>query len=243
MTNKLVVLFKTHLWNDDIEKFADKIYEETRTKGVDFFILMNFENNNIINNIKNVNLKNITKVFGTEDIKKIYSKGFYNLYLSNHWILMWFFKINGGYDYYWSIEYDVRITGDSSKIWTHESDNDFLFPLGNHRNLGHTYRRHYFGTSLTDNDKHYGYLQLARYSNQALKYLDEQFMSGENGQDEMITFSLLNKGKFKMSKLFLRSLIKGFWTWKNSYSAFNRKMYDAYENMNDDHLFIFHPIK
>ncbi|XWV26604.1 hypothetical protein QJ857_gp0462 [Tupanvirus soda lake] len=241
---KTVVLMKTHIWNEDIEKFASKLYCETYTHKVDFFILMHTENGQIYNNIKDDKIKKITMCFTESKIRSIYSKGFYSMWLSNHWILMWFYKKFGHlYKYFWSIEYDVRISGDSSKIWLYKSSYDFLYTMGNYRNNKNKYNNYYVGVKLKELDKYFGYLQLARYSNTALAYLDKCYSEGENGQDELITFSLLNKSGLTGSKKFLYSLIKGTWTWQNNFSEKNRKLFDYYESLNTEHLHIFHPIK
>ena len=245
--NKIVVLMKTHVWNDDIEKFAIKIYDETQPNGIDFFILMHTENDELYKKINTNYIKDIVLKFTEQEIKKIYSVGFFTMWLSNHWILMWFYKQFGKkYEYFWSMEYDVRISGDSSKIWKYPSRYDFLYTMGNYRNSRNKYRKYYIGGKLSELDKFYGYLQLARYSNNALEYLDKCYEEGENGQDELITYSLLIRGKLTGSKKFLRNLISGTWTWHSTYSDYNRKIYNQIENSHDhdkNNVRIFHPIK
>ncbi|AGC01791.1 hypothetical protein H012_gp674 [Acanthamoeba polyphaga moumouvirus] len=240
-THKIAVIMKTHIWNDDIECFSKKIYHESFSNGVNFFILLHDENNNIFNKIDK-NLKNIVLTFSEKDIQNIYSTGFYSLWLSNHWILMWFFQKYGHkYDYIWSMEYDVRISGDSNLLWNCNNDFDFLFVRGNYQNSKNKYNNHYIGNNLEENQKYHGYLQLARYSKKALEYLNECYKNGENGQDELITFSLLNKSGLSMSKDFLQKLVRGTWTWQDNYSSSNRKIYNYLKNKNI--LAIFHPIK
>lgn len=244
--NKIAIIFKTHIWNSFIENFILKIQndlENSKSKNINLFILLHSENDNIIpdsNSIKKLIIR-----FTENDIKNTYSIGYYTIWLSNHWILMWFYKNMPNFDYYWSIEYDVRISGDSCKIWEHESCCDFLYVMGNYVRPKNIYNNHYVGNKLLDADKYHGYLQLARYSNKALKYLDNCFSNGENGQDEMIIFSLLNRNRsgLSSSKTFLLNLVKGIWTWKNTYSGHNKKIYDYYESMNHDNVYIFHPIK
>lgn len=242
---KTVVLIKTHIWNDDIEKFADKIYNDTHVHNIDFFILMHDEKNELSEKIQSPDIKNITLRFTEQDIKQLYSVGFYSMWLSNHWILMWFFKQFGHkYDYFWSMEYDVRISGNSVKIWNYESNYDFLYTMGNNINSMNVYNNHYIGGKLSELQKYHGYLQLVRYSGKALEYLNKCFEEGENGQDELITFSLLNRGNFSGSKKFLQSLIRGTWTWQDKFSVSNRKLYNKLETrLDDNHLCIFHPVK
>ena len=244
MQNKIVVLLKTHVWNDDLEKFATKIYNEATLSNVDFFILMHDETNSLT--VQNDILKKVIIKFTEADIKNIYQVGFYSMWLSNHWILMYFYqKYKDIYQYFWSIEYDVRISGDSSQIWKHNSNCDFLYVRGNYLNQNNYYRNHYVGDKLASHQKYYGFLQLARYSNVALAYLNDCYVGGENGQDELITFSLLNRGKFTGSKTYLQSLIKGTWTWESKYVDYNKKIYNKHELNPDPNgsVYIFHPVK
>jgi hypothetical protein len=239
---KIVVLYKTHTWSTDIENFALKIYNDTIPNQIDFFILMHDENDELFDMVKSDKLKQIILKFKEAEIKNIYQSGFISMWHSNHWILMWFFRQNKDkYQFYWSIEYDVRISGNSYLIWNHQTKHDFLYPKGNSHVSNHVFEKLYTGNKLTQFEKMYGFLQLARYSTKALTYMDKCFESGENGQDEMITFSLLNRGKFSGSKQFLRNLIDGFWTAYNKYSDYNNELYLKSERQNL--LKIYHPVK
>ena len=231
-----VVLMKTCTWSLNIEEFAKKIYNDTRMSKIDFFILMHGDSQ-----VNDDSLKDIIIKFTEEEIKGIYQVGFFSMWLSNHWILMWFYRKFNNYKYYWSFEYDVRISGNSNLIWNYNGSYDLLYPRGNYRNTNNKYKECYIGGKLTPLQKFYGYLQISRYSNRALKYLDKCFEEGENGQDELIIFSLLNRGGFTGSKIFLRSLVKGIWTWESMYSDYNKSLYNKANSVNQ--LSIFHPVK
>lgn len=245
-TGRSVLILKTHIWNDSLEKFAIKLNKETKNL-VDFFILMHSNDYNLQNKIKDPLLKQHIMIFSEDDIKNVYDKGFYSMWLSNHWILMWFYKKlktqygDFPYDYVWSTEYDVRISGDSSKIWSYPGNEDFLYPIDPFKDPNWSFKNHYVGGKLKDNDKYYGYLQLARYSRRFLEYLNDCYEAGENGQDELITFSLFKRGKFKGSKKLLNGLIKNSWSVDNTHSKKHTTMYNSSEN--DHQLRIFHPIK
>ena len=248
MTEKIVVLLKTHVWNEDIEKFAMKIRTETYPHGIDFFILMHNNDDQPYDKIKNDQIKSFVLKFTEAEIKSIYPVGFYSMWMSNHWILMWFYRQYASqYKYFWSVEYDVRIVGNSSKIWKYQSSYDFLYPLGNYRHAGHIYNDCYVGGKLTTLGKFRGYLQIARYSDQALEYLNKCYEEGENGQDELITFSLLNRGQLTGSQKFLQSLIRGKWSWENKYSEQNKIIYEKLnileKSSRKGNVFILHPIK
>lgn len=240
MNNKIVVLLKTHTWNDHLEKFAMKIHNETSIEGIDFYILMHNENNNLINMIKNKELLKHILTFTESDIRSMYSNGFYGMWLSNHWILMWFYnKFRNKYQYFWSIEYDVRISGNTSKIWTYSGGEDFIFPIQPFKDPNWAYRNHYVGP-MSHDEKYYGYLQLARYSNRFLNYLDRHFREGENGQDELIIFSLFMRGKFTGSKDFLNKYIDNSWSVFNTDSDKHKYLLEKHET---ESLRIYHPIK
>jgi len=241
----IVVLMKTHVWTEDLENYALKIYYETKKNNIDYFILMHCRDDKPYDQVKSNIIKKIIHKLTDEDIKSLYPVGFYNMWLSNHWLLMWFYKQYGqNYDYVWTTEYDVRISGDSSKIWNCELTYDFMYPLGNYRNPKNKYNSYYVGDKLTEPEKYHGYLQLSRYSNKFLAYLHDCFVLGENGQDELIIFSLANRGKFTKSSKFLQSIIGGMWTWQDVYSCYNRRLYMQLEATgHPERLAIFHPVK
>lgn len=157
---------------------------------------------------------------------------------------MWFYRnCKCKYKYYWSMEYDVRISGDSVKIWLYPDTYDFLCVDKIHKNPNNIYNGYYVGGKLTESQKYHGYLQLARYSNTAMDYLNNSFEQGENGQDELIIFSLLKRSQLTLSSTFLQGLTKGTWTWESKYSTYNRILYEKEEKNNDKNLAIFHPVK
>lgn len=234
---KVVILLKTHKWSTSIETFAKKILSDISGQNIDFFILLHDDTLELYNLI-NPSIQIHVKRFCTKDIVSIYEKGFYSMWLSNHWILMWFYRENK-YDYYWSVEYDVRISGNSNILWKSELDHDFLYPTGNYLNARNKYNDYYIGGKLGPLQKFYGYLQLARYSLRFLDYLNESYEGGENGQDELVTFSLLNRGGFKGSKEFLKGMIGGVWTSQLKYGEFNKKQFEKTRT----ELRIFHPVK
>ena len=249
--NSIVVLFKTHVWNDQIESFVKKIKNETIPHHIDFYVLMHSNDYTLLKKINDIDIKKSVLIFSEKDIKKIYSKGFYDMWLSNHWILMWFFKqFKSKYQYYWSIEYDVRISGDSTRIWKYVGTEDFICPYEPFQNPDWTWKHHYVGGKLDDQTKWYGYLQLARYSKKFLEYLDKHYLNGENGQDELITFSLLKRGESEIgligSNKLLYEFIHDSWTVDNADSEKHKKMFADSETkpkINTDHLIIFHPVK
>ena len=241
---KSVVILKSHVWNDNLGKFAQKIKNETSYHKIDFFIIIHSDDKFLIKMIP-LSLKNNVLCVTTNIISNLYEVGFYNMWLSNHWILMWFFKNYSNYDYYWSIEYDVRITGDSSKLWTYSGKEDFIYPIKTFQAKYWTWKDYYTGTLFQDKDKWYGYLQLARYSSKFLSFLDFHFLRNENGQDELIIFTLLHYGKslgiLTGSERILNSAIHDSWS-VDANDSEKHKKYIVFRKNNKE-LAIYHPVK
>jgi len=240
-----VILLKTHVWNHDLEAFVKKIRREAIQCKADFFVLMHTEDDSIYHLVMDPDIKDIILRFKEADIKKLYNGfGFHTIWMSNHWILMWFYRDHQNYQYYWSLEYDVRICGNSINIWKNNYTDDFLYTIGNFQN-NTFWNQFYRGKKLTRLQKYHGYLQIARYSNRFIKYLDTSFSDGEQGQDEMITYSLLQLGKFTNSNKLLYPMIRGTWSTDKKMSDTNRAVYDQIEKNERDHneVYIFHPIK
>lgn len=247
-TNNQVIIFKTHVWNPQIEKFVKKLISESVPYKIDFYILMHSDKYDLIDKIKDEKLKKYVVMYSEDEIKKTYKVGFFGMWLSNHWILMWFYKKTRhlNYKYYWSIEYDVRISGDSKKIWKYKGDEDFIYPVEPFKNPEWTWRGHYVGGPLKDHTKWYGYLQLTRYSRKFLEYMDEHYEAGENGQDEMMMFSLFKRGQKKIGlkgSNYLNKFIKDSWSVDASESDKHIKKYHKSESEKNKKLTIFHPVK
>lgn len=249
---KQAIIFKTHVWNDNIEKFSSKLLDESKPY-CDFFIVIHSDNGKLVDKIKSNELKNHVIMFNSKAIKNIYKLGFFSMWLCNHWILAWFYRTycqnKKSYDYVWSMEYDVRISGDSSILWKYEGNEDFLYPIPTFQDMTWPWKDHYTG-KLSDEDKWYGYLQLCRYSNKFLNYLDIQYSHGENGQDEMIIFTLFNKGKNEIGLTGTHEIIDQFindsWSVVNEDNDKHKNMFEESENkakIDPQHLQLFHPIK
>lgn len=241
--NDRVILFKTHKWNKRLEKFAKKLYKESVPYKVDFYILVH-NDDSAADKIVDPQLRNHVITFAKDQIASLYDKGFYGMWLSNHWILMWFYRQHPNYLYYWTIEYDVRISGNSSLIWSYSGSEDYLYPIPPFQDPNWTWKNHYSGTIFNDNNKWYGYLQLARYSQKFLEYLDRYFRMGENGQDEMIIFSLFKKGENEIgltgTHRFLNGMIKDSWSVDKKDSDKHKRML---EKADPTRLQIYHPVK
>jgi hypothetical protein len=234
---------KTHVWCQELDEYAVKVKAECGTT-CDFFILFHQEEGRDKNGIISPELQENVLTFSENEIKAIYQEGYYGIWLSNHWILMWFYQKYPDYKYYWSVEYDVRISGRTDRIWNMESDVDFLYVIGGHPDSDpkRLYRECYTGDLMGKIPKIFGMLQLARYSSAAIQYLDDKYKSNENGQDELVTHTLMKHSGLTTSRYLLQPLIGGIWTWDARYSNHNRRLYYMCDRVTDRN-WIFHPIK
>lgn len=234
--NSTAIIIKTHIWTTDLEIFVKKIFQQTNHCGIDVYVLMHDENHTLYEQIMDPQIKQFTLTFKRATIENIYRTGFYNMWLSNHWILMWFYKQHN-YAYIWSMEYDVRISGDSSKIWLNDSSDDFIYTTGfNHCSDSYMHYQH----CMNIVNKKIGYLQLARYSRNVLDHLNECFENSTNGQDELAIFSLIDPLKFKCSNI-LSGFIHGVWSWEQRWCKYNEALYKLAEERGT--VGIFHPVK
>lgn len=200
-----VVLFKTHKWDPGIERRFRKIESEAGPTKV--WVL--YHGKSVPREIRNV--------YKCAALEKVYKHGFVDAWLSNHWLLMSWWKSKGrkmkDVDWVWSIEYDVGIVGDSGYLWKDVQDStdaDLLGSFGPFQDESWPYKDNYVGP-MVDSDKWFGYLQLSRYSRRFLDYMDEVFERGENGQDEMMIYSLAKRGGFNIETEPLHCL-QGFWS-------------------------------
>lgn len=238
MQQKQAILFKTHIWNDSLNKYLLEL--KSQIKSADLYIIFHDEKEEYSNDI-HTDLREITICVTSSDIKSIYPSGFFDMMISNHWILMYFYQKYGTvYDYIWSMEYDIRISGDSNLIWNNKYEEDFLYTHGFYHNPKNIHYTKYTGSSTK---LYQGYLQLARYSKKLLKLMDETFQTGENGQDELITYTIIfnNLDKITKSNHLLVPLIKGQWSWESKYGHLNYASF--LKNNAKNTLGIYHPVK
>ena len=239
--DRQVVIFKTHTWNNDIENFVLKILDSTTKNNIDFFVIYNSDEKIKINNNRITKILLFTK---PNKIEKLYDTGFVSMWASNHWLLMWFYKNYPDYDFYWSIEYDVRIIGNMDKLWKINKKYDFVYPVKPFTNESDSWLDTYVGDIFTLKDFRFGYLQLARYSNRFLYLLDLYFINGEHAQDELITYTIFNNAKkkydFRGTHIYLAKHIKNSWSVDGNYSE---KNHEIIKNHNGKRLLLLHPVK
>lgn len=221
------IVLKTHVWNSDIEEFCLKLRNQN---GDSFHILVH----------GTLDIPNVfqSHSYENEQLMNVYPNGYIDEYYSNHWLNMAFYHDNPNYDYYWFLEYDVRISGDSNKLFTMRSDADFLFTKGMYHYPTGEHFTKAFG--IEEKDRYQGFLQMARYSNKALSYLDSKFNEGINGQDELAIYSLIRLSNLTY-RADLAQLVQGAWTWDKHFSAYNKASFVRNEELNV--LAIYHPIK
>ena len=228
------LLFKTHQWNDEIDAWYRRLVTECP-----YTVYLMYHNDNLDLSAIPTDLHGAVMVYSEEMIRTVYPEApFYGMWLSNHWILSWAMKTLS-YDYVWNIEYDVRIVGDSRWIWTYRGGEDFIYPIATFQNPDWPYREMYRGP-LTHAEKWYGYLQLARYSRRFLQYLDAIYPV-ENGQDELITYSLFHRSGMTGSHHLLGPWIKSSWFVDNVHIPANRERIRAAEAKGD--RLLVHPVK
>jgi hypothetical protein len=239
---KRAILFKTHKFSKAIRDRYEKVVSES--KGLaDVFLVVHGD-------VRIDGEEQRLFRVSDEELHRVYDRGFVDPWLSNHWLLMsWWKRVGraGGYQFVWSVEYDVGIVGNSAVLWGEPSGADLIASYGPFRDSAWPYKDRYFCDKATsaclarrDEDKWYGYVQISRYSARFLDYMDHVFESGENGQDEMMIFSLAKKGQFSIDTEAI-ACRQGFWSAQGADAALAKKAYMAMAPAPS--LTLFHPIK
>lgn len=238
---KIAVYIKTHLWDNDIKEFVYKISNDCSiNNNVKFFLLAQSDIEKKIPE----DIMKFTKIYTPRNIEKFYKKGFLSLWLSNHIITQWFyFNYGKEYDYIWSIEYDVRILGDSNYIWNFNNNADLITPCELIKTNSYYTWDKTLNSFFTTNERYKALLQLHRVSKNFIMKLHELFNKGINGQDELIYGSVCKKYNFNYNTSFLQNIIGGIWHTSPMFSNHNKKIYNNMKKLNNISIKIFHPIK
>jgi hypothetical protein len=160
-----------------------------------------------------------------------------NLWASNHWILMWFWKAVGrslGLQHVWSVEYDVRSTGQLSELWASNSDTDYISSTPIVRAANDAY----WSSSVPwASNKFIAQKQIFRVSARFLEYLNDAFLKCQNGQDEITLATHARRGLMNCSDL----SAKLHSTWTPSRQTL--KMTDIFLSAPKKNCVLYHPIK
>lgn len=249
-----VILLKTYLWSSELEEYALKLLTEITDCNSDFFILLHDEKREVRQKIMSNELQIRTLSFTSDDIKKIYETDYFDIYFRSHLIHFWFFKNHSHYDYYWILEYDTRIAGNSRIFWNYLGQENFISPTGvfDYPKDSNFYT-HYENNKknikrLTEHSENlfWTYIQFIRCSNNFLEYMDNKLTEGENGQDECITGTMVISGNFNYT--ILDKYIKGTWHGSSPQDLieYNRNEWLKYKELYKDsekEVAIFHPVK
>lgn len=249
-----VILLKTYLWSPEIEEYALKLLIETNDCGSDFFILLHDEKGEVGKQISSHELQLRTLPFTSNEIKKIYETDYIDLYFRSHLIHFWFFKRYPRYEYYWILEYDTRIAGNSRIFWNYSGQENFISPTGVFDYpKGSMFYVHYENNKkdikrLADHSENlfWTYVQFIRCSNSLLEYMDKKIIEGENGQDECITGTMVMMGGFNYANL--DKYIKGKWYGSSTQDIidYNKHEWLKYKELyieSETDVAIFHPVK
>ncbi len=233
----IAVLFKTHILNYALCNYIKKIYNECNNYNINqtnhFLIFQLLIPDNITYKIPD-EFKEFTKIYNEEDdIKNLYKnikdEDFKNIHNSNYFITLWFYKYFGeSYDFFWSIDYDVRILGNSIDIFSDKSTFDLLIP----KNI------------LCKDDKFYTSTQICRLSKLLLKKINKNLKKGIYYNNETIYATICKKYNFTYNYTYLNNFIQGIWTSNPEYNSHNIESFNRIiKNKNNVKTYIFHPIK
>lgn len=124
---------------------------------------------------------------------------------STFFALLYFFRINDQYDYYWLIEDDVWYNGNWSNFFDRfkNINADFISCY----NTNYTDAKHWYwwdtinDTSIANEYKIRTFYPVARFSNSALSFLNKELKSGISGHGEVLLPTLLSMNGFSLNDL------------------------------------------
>jgi hypothetical protein len=223
---KTALLFKCYYLNKSALKEFEKIRSSIDPSKFDIFYSYDNTRNDLAApsgvGIHIFSQESIATKYTSERVKNI------SLWKNTELSTIDFCLTHPEYSYYWVIDHDVRFTGN----W-----NDFLVSfLGNDADLIATYVSKYgarlwhvdveenwwawsdTNLDLDNREKTRAFFAIYRFSNQALEFLDDQYLSGAQGFCEMIVPTLLDRGGFKIDD------IGSAWYNKKTFNYFGRRI-------------------
>lgn len=225
---KSVLTFRTTKWDIVISDFVNKLYTECRNV-IDFYIIAP---NTIFSLIPN-DYKQITKFY--DEIEIIEN-------LTNYW-----FYINHGYkyDYIWTIDYNVRILGNSNYFWNCNIDDDLLIVKNIQNNNS------YLPLSMFRISKKY----LELINNFIINYNENKNNNNDNNDNDTDNHDILqeeklyghildmNKDNLTYDYQFLNKNIQGLWTQNINYVDYNIDILNKIKNSYFKKPSIFCPVQ
>jgi hypothetical protein len=216
-----VILFCCHFQNESIMNEFKKIVDSCN-ENFDIILLYDISQSSLkISNQYNYHFVHS----GT--IRKLGYKNEGGFWYNTEYAVLDFYLKNPYYRYYWRMDYDVKFNGEWADFFNSflENDSDLLA----------TYVRRYedkkqwrWWDSLSikiDTDKKIGVFgPLLRYSNRALKLLDEKYKSGIYGFNEIIIPTLLNLEGFKISDIGEKWYDRSTFLWRGEVSREKNKL-------------------
>ena len=186
---KTAILFKTHFINRFIRSRYQKLLDSCPDSDVWFLL-----NGDEVPNAKYDWIKRLF-VYNSQKVREC-GYPFKDFWFCAHYPALLFYLENPGYDYYWMIEYDVDYTGQWQKLISSFGNEDLLAvyvkPYVQEPDW-------YWWSSATELHANVprdfwlmAFLPIARFSNKALKTLDEYHLKGYYGYCESTVPTLLN---------------------------------------------------
>lgn len=126
---------------------------------------------------------------------------------SNHFILLWFFRLYPDYGRYWNIEYDVEFAGDWQYLFKRfdKSDADLLScHIMSFRDDPYWYWWKALKTGdgyVPIHERLRSFNPIYRLTAEAMAYLDDKLRCGSGGHHEVVIPTLLDRAGYKLEDL------------------------------------------
>lgn len=239
---KSAILFKLYYNNTSALKELKRIDKSINSSYFDLYI--SYDNTRL--DIGKLKLPNNIKLhlFDKNKISNKYPETYLNnkasLWANTEHSTIDFFKEHPDYYYYWVVDHDVRFTGNWNDFFSNFINNDadllatYVEKYGERNWHVDVYEDWWCwktgNLNIKDSNKARAFFAIYRFSNEALEFLDKNYISGTYGFCEMTVPTLLNHGGFKIKD------IRSFYN-RDTFNYFNRRTHPGRQaNM------LYHPI-
>lgn len=200
---KNVICFKTHLLNKRIIREYQKMMTDCHASACDVVLLYD----NSKEDFKPSRVGGECILFNVDDLKRLGYRVHEKqsiVWWNADYPLLHFYKKNPNYEYYWMIEYDVHFKGCWKLFFDAFSENDSDLLATHVASFAQKPQWGFWGIhnlDVKEENQRSIFFPVTRFSNRALKCLDEQNRSGKWGFCEVVVPTLLHVHGYKISDL------------------------------------------
>lgn len=199
---KTAIVYVTHKLTAEIHEEILKLYDETKNFAT-LYIVYQAD----LLNISDYTLDHIPHFsFSIGQLNQLGYRTFGSKLMDGnfHLVLLYFFLHHSQFDYYWLVEYDVRFTGNWATFFTTFENKQVDFVSAHVETWNQNpnwlwwHSIHLSNLKLTKNQVLKSFNPICRFSNRALRLLNERCRMGDLGHNEVLMATLFRYYKLSI---------------------------------------------